>query len=81
MILKCAKENVYLLFSLLYTLMILSGVDIGMLKLFLLLYADDIIIFAIRTHLAYTANVKKSCYMKQQSHISESVRCVDVIYY
>ena len=33
----------------------------------------------IRTHLAYTANVKKSCYMKQQSHSSESARCFDVI--
>ena len=26
----------------------------------------------IRTHLAYIANIKKSCYMKQQSHSSES---------
>ena len=32
----------------------------------------------IRTHLAYRANVEKSCYMKQQSHSSESVRCYDV---
>ena len=36
---------------------------------------------SIRTHLAFTANVKKLCYMKQQSHSSESARCFDVIYH
>ena len=30
--------------------------------------------FLIRTHLAYIANVKKSCYMRQQSHSFESAR-------
>ena len=44
------KENVYLLsFSLLedeFYLKGSTGVDVGMLKIFLLLYADDIIIFA-----------------------------------
>ena len=29
---------------------------------------------SIRTHLAYIANVKKSCYTKQQSHSFESAR-------
>ena len=37
-------------------------------------YPQHIVLLRIRTHLAYIANVKKSCYTKQQSHSFESVR-------
>ena len=42
----------------------------------LALRARDLIFFTSDLH---RANVKKSCYMKQQSHSSESARCFDVI--
>ena len=34
----------------------------------------NVILYKMRTQLAYIANAKKSCYMKQQSHSFESAR-------